>query len=146
VASLKGDATRSTDLIERAARMGAEADDGPGMGGVLMARAEIHRTRGEPQRARESLEAALAVFYGVTGLLHYASWVHLQHAYLSLELADVPEVMSRLDQAWNGFEESGTRLGMDHCLAVSERLQAANAMLTGAEWTPPGQRLAKETQ
>jgi tetratricopeptide (TPR) repeat protein len=145
VASLRGADERSLELIERAARMGAEADDGPGMGGVLLAKAEIQRTRGEIEQAREALDAALAVFYGVTGLLHYASWVHLQHAYLSQELGDADETGRRLDLAWSGFEQSGTRLGMDHCLAVSERSQPANGLLTGNGWSPPGQRRTKET-
>jgi tetratricopeptide (TPR) repeat protein len=146
VAALKGEEERSRSLIERAARMGSEADDGPGMGGVLLAQAEIHRNRGEFDKARDALDGGLAVFYGVTGLLHYASWVHVQHAYLSLELGDFPETERRLDQAWSGFEQSGTALGMEHCRAIGERLRAANGMLTRAEWSRPSQQPAKEAR
>jgi hypothetical protein len=109
------------------------------MGAVLMAEAEIHRTHGALERACVALDGALNVFYGVTGLLHYAAWVHLQHAYLSLELGDGDEAARRLDQAWAGFSDSRTQFGLDHCIALGERLPAANGVLTGAGWTPPGQ-------
>ena len=137
VASVKGETARSSELLERAMRMSVEADDGPGMGGVLQARAEIHRTRGELEEACNALDGALAVFYGVTGLLHYSSWVQLQVAYLAAEMANHAEAAHRLDLAWSGFADSGTRFGLDHCVAVGERLQAANGVLTGKGWSPP---------
>jgi hypothetical protein len=98
--------------------MADEATDGPGMGAVLLAEAEIHRTSGDAERAREALDGALTVFYGVTGLMHYTSWVHLQHAYVSLEVGDGPESSRRLELARAGFESNGTQLGLEHCAAL----------------------------
>ena len=144
VASLAGDAGRSADLLARAARMGEEAVDGPGMGAVLLTKAEICRTQGDLEQARLALDGALTVFYEVTGLIHYASWVHLQHAYLSAEAGDNGEAARRLDFAWNGFTESRTQLGLDHCVALGARLRGANSTLTGAGWTPPSTAITEE--
>jgi tetratricopeptide (TPR) repeat protein len=146
VAAMQDDPERARELLARAGRMADEAVDGPGMGGVLLAQAEAARVGGHPQEAREALDGALTVFYGGTGLLHYASWVHLQHAHLSLEVGDVEETSRRLDLAHGGFTDSGTRLGLDHCAALAERLHAANGMLTGARWSSPGQQRTKEKQ
>ncbi|MFL5841821.1 MAG: AfsR/SARP family transcriptional regulator [Thermoleophilaceae bacterium] len=146
VAAMQGDPERAGELLARAGRMADEAVDGPGMGGVLLAQAEIARVRGLPQDAREALDGALTVFYGGTGLLHYASWVHLQHAHLSLEVGDVTESARRLDLAHGGFADSGTRLGLDYCAALGERLHAANGMLTAARWSSRSQQPTKEKQ
>jgi ATP/maltotriose-dependent transcriptional regulator MalT len=132
VAAIKEEPERAGDLLSRARRMADEAVDGPGIGGVLLTRAEIARVGGDPQAAREALDAGLTAFYGGTGLLHYASWVHLQHAHLSLETGDVEESARRLAQASAGFTESATQAGLDYCEALDERLRAANGMLTGA--------------
>lgn len=131
VAAKQGDRARADELLTRAGRMAAEAVDGPGMGGVLLARAEIERGVGDFQAACEALDGALTVFYGVTGLHHYASWVNLQHAYLSLELGNLDEAERRLGLARTGFRGSGTQIGLDHCAAVDARLRAANGLLTG---------------
>jgi hypothetical protein len=101
------------------------------MGGVLLARAEIDRLAGDLQSAREALDGALTVFYGITGLHHYASWVNLQHAYLSLELGDLRETERRLAVARIGFMDSATQLGLECCAVVDARLRAANGLLTG---------------
>jgi hypothetical protein len=146
VAAMQGDPERAGELLARAGRMADEAVDGPGMGGVMLAQAEVARGAGQPQEAREALDRALAVFYGGTGLLHYASWVHLQHAHLSLEVGDIAETARRLDLAHGGFVDSGTGLGLDYCAALAERLQGANGMLTGARLSPPGQQRTKEKQ
>jgi predicted ATPase/DNA-binding SARP family transcriptional activator len=135
VTAKQGHRARSDELLARARRMADEAVDGPGMGGVLLARGEIERGLGNLQEARAALDGALRVFYGVTGLHHYASWVNLQHAYLSFELGDFPETERRLQLARSGFAESGTQLGLDHCAAVNARLRAANGLLTGQRWS-----------
>ncbi|MEA2424105.1 MAG: hypothetical protein QOH13_515, partial [Thermoleophilaceae bacterium] len=132
VASAKGESERAAELLARAGRMADEAVDGPGMAGVLLARAEIARVRGDLQGAREALDGALTVFYGRAGLLHDASWVHLQHAHLSFEVGDVDETARRLDHARSGFTESGTALGVDYCAALEQRLHTANGLLTDA--------------
>jgi predicted ATPase len=118
VTAMRGDAERSADLIARAGRMAQEATDGPGMGGVGLTEAEIHRVTGEPQAAREALDRALGVFYGVNGLMHYASWVQLQYAYLSLDLGEDREAAQRLEVAEAGFTTTRTQLGLDHCAAL----------------------------
>ena len=144
VAGLKGEPERSQASMTRAWRMAEQVLDGPGMGGVLLARAELYRGTGQLDAAREALNTALTVFYGITGLMGYASWLHLQHAYLSLELGDDDEVTRRLDIAWNGFSASETRSGLEHCRAVGERLRAANGLLTGAGWSPPDHQLKED--
>jgi predicted ATPase/DNA-binding SARP family transcriptional activator len=118
VTSMDGDAERAAQLLARSGRMADEATDGPGMGAVLLAKAEIHRAAGDAERAREALDGALNVFYDVTGLMHYAAWVHLQHAYLSLEVGDGAESARRLELARQGFESNRTQLGLDHCAAL----------------------------
>jgi tetratricopeptide (TPR) repeat protein len=124
VAARRDGPEHSSELLARARRMADEAADGPSMGGVLLAEAEIHRLDGDPQRAREALEGALVVFYGVTGLVHYASWVHLQHAYLSQEVGDLQEAARRLEIARSGFTESGSAVALERCAVVDARLRA----------------------
>jgi predicted ATPase/DNA-binding SARP family transcriptional activator len=135
VAGRKGEQERSAGLLGRATRMAEEAVDGPGMAGVLLAQAELDRSRGDLDAARTALARGLDVFYGVMGLWHYAAWVNLQHAHLSLALGDFDETARRLERAWEGFEQSGTRLGLEHCEVVAERLRAANGALTATGWT-----------
>jgi predicted ATPase/DNA-binding SARP family transcriptional activator len=131
VMAQRGDRGRADELLARSGRMADEAVDGPGMGGVMLARAEIERQAGDFEKARDALDAGLTVFYGVTGLRHYASWIHLQHAHLSLGLGDLHETERRLEFARAGFADSGTQLGLDYCAAVDARLRAANGLLTG---------------
>src|SRR3954454_9377087 len=140
VASVKGEQQRSDELLARAQRMADEAVDGPGMGGVLHASAEIKRRRGDLEGARAALREGLTVFYGATGLRHYAAWMHLQLAYLSMELGDGAEVAGRLTLAWDGFASSGAAFGPDRCVYLDERLRTANGLLTEGEWSPPGQQ------
>ena len=97
---------------------------------MLQARAEFERLRDEPDKARQALDEALTEFYGGEGLLH-ASWMHLQHAHLSLEVGDLAEAARRLDLAREGFSESNTQFGIDSCAALDARLRAANGLLTG---------------
>ena len=122
---------RADDLLARAGRMAEEAVDGPGMASVLQARAEVARVGGDLEAARDALEGSLDVFYGVTGLRYYASWVHLQLGYLSLELGERDEVAHRLELAQSGFAGLGTQLGLAYCDALAQRLRAANGLLTG---------------
>jgi hypothetical protein len=61
--------------------------------------------------------------------------VHLQHAYLSLEVGDLEEAARRLALAHGGFTDAGNRAGLAHHAALEERLRAANGMLTGAQWS-----------
>jgi predicted ATPase/DNA-binding SARP family transcriptional activator len=131
VTAERGERERAFELLARADRMAEEAVDGPGMGGALLARAEIERSAGDPEKAREAIDAALSVFYGGTGLRHYSSWMHLQHAWLSVDVGDLVEAERRLDIARAGFADSGTVLGLDYCAAVDARLRAANGLLTG---------------
>jgi tetratricopeptide (TPR) repeat protein len=127
----RGDRGRAFELLARADRLANEAVDGPGMGGALLARAEIERSAGDPEKARQAIDAALRVFYGGTGLRHYASWMHLQHAWLSLDVGDLPEAGRRVEIARSGFRYSATQLGLDYCAAIEARLRAANGLLTG---------------
>jgi hypothetical protein len=129
---MSGDRERADGLLARADRMAAEAVDGPGMGAVLLVRAEMARLAGDPQQAREALDGALNVFYGVTGLSHYAAWVNTQHAFLSLDVGDIAEAAHRVELARNGFTDCGTRLGLSYCAALDERLRVANGLLTDA--------------
>ncbi|HEX4717274.1 MAG TPA: BTAD domain-containing putative transcriptional regulator [Thermoleophilaceae bacterium] len=132
VTAERGDRERAFELLERARRMAEEAVDGPGMGGVLLARAEIDRKAGDHEKAREAIDTALRVFYGMAGLVHYASWMQLQHAWLSLEVGDLTEAERRLGIARAGFTDSVTPLALDHCAALDARLRAANGLLTGS--------------
>jgi predicted ATPase/DNA-binding SARP family transcriptional activator len=121
-AAMRGDDMRASDLLERARRMAEEAVDGPGMGGVLQAEAEIARFRGDPEKARAAIDGALTVFYGITGLLYYAAWLHLQHAHLSLEVGDTAEVERRLGLAREGFAVVDTTVGLAYCDALEQVL------------------------
>jgi ATP/maltotriose-dependent transcriptional regulator MalT len=117
VAALRGDPEQAEDLLLRTGRMADEAVDGPGMGAVLMTRAEVARLGGDHQGARDAVDAALRVFYGDEGILH-ASWLQLQHAHLSLEVGEPAEAARRLELARAEFTESGTQLGLDYCAAM----------------------------
>jgi len=122
VAAMKDDTDRVAEALGRARRMADQAVDGPGMGAVLQAQAEIARLRGAPDEARQALDGALTVFYGTTGLHYYAAWLHLQHAFLSLEVGDVDESARRIELARNDFADSGTTLGLDYCAAIEQAL------------------------
>jgi hypothetical protein len=110
--------------------MADEAVDGPGMGAVQLARAEIARTAGRPEIAREAIEHAIEVIYGRAELTHQTAWLRVQQAYLSLELGDVAAAERQVAAARVRFAECEIPLGAEYCSALEQRLQVANGALT----------------
>jgi predicted ATPase/DNA-binding SARP family transcriptional activator len=129
VAAYRGDAARAEALLAQAGRMADEAVDGPGMGAVQLARAEIARTAGRPEIAREAIEHAIGVIYGRAELTHQLAWLRLQQAYLSLELRDVAAAERQVTAACARFAECEIPLGAEYCRVVEQRLQVANGSL-----------------
>jgi hypothetical protein len=109
--------------------MADEALDGPGMGAVDLARAEIARRVGDSAAARGAIEHAIGVFYGLATFVHQLAWLRVQQAFLSLELDDPASAETQVRDARARFEEARIPLGIDYCSVIEERIQAANAAL-----------------
>jgi predicted ATPase/DNA-binding SARP family transcriptional activator len=130
VAAGRGEAELASARLAEARRMAEEAVDGPGMGAVDLARAEIARRAGSEAAARDALEHAIEVFYGLAGFVHQLAWLRVQQAYLSLEIGDVAAAEAQVTAARSRFEESAIAVGVAYCDAIEERIRAANAALT----------------
>ena len=110
--------------------MASEAVDGPGLGAVFLARAEIERRAGNPGAARDALAQALESFYGRMGQSHHEAWFRVQLAFLSLELGDGEVAARRLALARKGFEQCEIPLGLSYCDALEGDVRTANGTLT----------------
>ena len=129
VAAGRGEAELAAARLAEARRMAEEAVDGPGMGAADLARAEIARRAGEHGVARDAIEHALAVFYGIAGFVHQGAWLRVQQAYLSLEIDDVAAAEAHVSAARPRFEEAAIAVGIAYCSAIEERIRTANAAL-----------------
>jgi predicted ATPase/DNA-binding SARP family transcriptional activator len=127
VASYRGDAARAESLLAQARRMADEAVDGPGTGAVELARAEIARLAGDPQRARDAIEEAIEAIYARANLTHQLAWLALQQAHLSLDMGDVAAATGFVEEARTRFTEGAIARGPDYCEALEERLRAVNS-------------------
>jgi hypothetical protein len=130
VAAAQGEPELAEARLAEARRMAEKAVDGPGMGAVSLARAEIARRAADSATARDALEYAIDVFYGLAGFIHQLAWLRAQQAYLSLDLGDLVAAEGQLTAARERFEESQIALGIAYCDAIEKRLRAANAALT----------------
>jgi predicted ATPase/DNA-binding SARP family transcriptional activator len=130
VATYAGDPARAETLLAQADRMADEVADGPGMGAVQLARAEIARTEGRPEDARAAIARAIEVIYGRAEMTHQLAWMRLQQAYLSLELGDLAAAQDQVSDARTRFDETQIPLALEYCNAVEQRLRAANGALT----------------
>jgi predicted ATPase/DNA-binding SARP family transcriptional activator len=130
VAAYRGDANRAEALLAQAMQMANEAVDGPGSGAVNSARAEVARTAGRPDLAREAIEHAVDASYGRSDLAHQVAWLRVQQAHLSLELGDVAAAERHVDDAKTRFTRCEIPLGLAYCAAVDARLRAVNGALT----------------
>jgi tetratricopeptide (TPR) repeat protein len=130
VAGYRGDSNRAAALLAQAKRMADEAVDGPGTGAVQSARAEVERSAGRPELAREAIEEAVDAVYGRAGLNHHLGWLRVQQAYLSLDLGDVVATERHVEDAKVHFVDCEIPLGMAYCAAVDARLRAVNGALT----------------
>jgi predicted ATPase/DNA-binding SARP family transcriptional activator len=126
VAAARGEAELGSARLAEARRMAEEAVDGPGMGAVDLARAEIARRAGDAAAARDALEHAINVFYGVAGFVHQLAWLRVQQAYLSLDLEDLAAADAQVTAARTQFEEAEIAFGIAYCGAIEDRLRAAN--------------------
>jgi tetratricopeptide (TPR) repeat protein len=129
VSAYAGNPAGADALLTEAGQMAREAVDGPGMGAVELARAEIARRGGRLEAARDALEQAIEVFYGRARLANQLAWLHTQQAYLSLELGDLAPAEQKLATARSLFAETDIALGIAYCSAIEERLRAANTAL-----------------
>ena len=130
VAAYGEDSVQSGALLADAGRMAREAVDGPGMGAVELARAEIARRAGEPQSAHDALEQAIELFYARAALFHQLGWLRVQQAYLSLDSGDLAAAEREVAAARRLFDDCDIPLGAEYCTAIDDRLRAANAALT----------------
>jgi tetratricopeptide (TPR) repeat protein len=129
VAAYRGDFARAAALLAESRRMADEAVDGPGMGAIESARAEIARTARQPDEARGAIDDAVSAIYGRSALTHHLAWMRVQQAHLSLELGD-PEAADRcVADARERFTEADMPLGLAYCQAVEKRLEAVNAVV-----------------
>jgi predicted ATPase/DNA-binding SARP family transcriptional activator len=126
VAAARGEAELASVRLAEAKRMSEEALDGPGMGAVDLARAEIARRAGDDAAARDALEHAIGVFYGLAGFVHQLAWLQVQQAYLSIELEDLAAAEVQVTAARSRFEDGGIELGIAYCSAIEDRLRTAN--------------------
>jgi tetratricopeptide (TPR) repeat protein len=129
VAAYRSESGQASARLAEAQRMANEAVDGPGMGAVDLARAEIARRAGQPAASRDALEHGIGTFYGRVGLSHQVGWLRVQQAYLSLELDDPGAAERQVAGARTLFEEGDIPLGIDYCDAIQERIRAANGAL-----------------
>jgi predicted ATPase/DNA-binding SARP family transcriptional activator len=127
VAFYKEDAARAESLLAQARRMADEAVDGPGTGAVELARAEIARLAGRPERARDAIEESIEAIYGRANLTHQLAWLCVQQAHLSLDVGDVAAATRLVEEARARFTEGAIARGPDYCAAVEERLRAVNS-------------------
>jgi tetratricopeptide (TPR) repeat protein len=130
VAGSRGESARADELVAQAGRMADEAVDGPGMGAVQLARAEIARTAGDAREAREAIERGIESFYARAGLTHQLAWLRVQQAYLSLELDEPVTAEHHVAAARARFTEGDIALGLAYCGALEKRLRAVNGALT----------------
>jgi hypothetical protein len=110
--------------------MADEAVDGPGMGAVELARAEMARQAGDPGTAHDAIEHAIEAIYMRARLAPPLAWLRVQQAYLSLELGDSAAAEREIAAAQTLFTECDIPLGGAYCDALEQRVRAVNGALT----------------